>query len=331
MRVADEIQARQRPRSSRPRPLPKEAGVPLLRLPGLIVVCLACGSGDETALTAPPLGCAAAALLGGTAAPDPAYDAIGALGLLDADGRFRPFCSATLIAVDTILTAKHCTMTQNGRELSPDEVFFGVGFDAEAPRRLVATRAMTASPPKSGGVSQLGSDVALYQLAHVLNDVLPFALSPLGSSELLPGLELAAYGHGPVVSACSALQRRVRRRGELVVGASQGNVFDQIYGDYATYLERAVGVMSASELVTRYENGVLLDEYEAWGRDTSSGSQTCHGDSGGPMVLEKGLSAGIVGVTSWSWRSSAAECAHGTVFATFGPEVRAHIERAFSP
>jgi Trypsin len=289
---------------------------------------MACGA--PAAVEEPEeIGCATAAILSGTRSPASALDAIGTLGLFDEQGMYRPLCSATLIAADLVLTAKHCTMTANGQEFLPGEVFFAIGADAEHPRELRELVEVRVSAPSSGGVAQLGSDVGAFRLASPVAGVEPLPLSVLQVEDLPIGSELAVYGYSAVSSEpsapraaeCGAATDIVRRRGTLALGPHQGNVFDFIYGDYATYLQQAPADTPLRNLSQRYQNGVLLEGYEAWAFDTVQGSQTCHGDSGGPVVLERGRSREIVGVTSWAWQSATRECAYGTVFATFGPQV----------
>ncbi len=54
--------------------------------------------------------------------------------------------------------------------------------------------------------------------------------------------------------------------------------------------------------------------------------QPCSGDSGGPL-LRNGK---VFGVASGVLRSSERVCDHGTVYATFGPEVLDFIKRVLS-
>jgi secreted trypsin-like serine protease len=54
----------------------------------------------------------------------------------------------------------------------------------------------------------------------------------------------------------------------------------------------------------------------------SDASQTCRGDSGGPVMIETESGWEVVGVTSWTWRSKSQACDHGSVVAIFGPQTR---------
>jgi hypothetical protein len=285
-------------------------------------------SGLDTPDQATTLACNAAALIGGTEAPARALDAIGALGTVDEQGNYHTHCSATLIASDLVLTAKHCTMTQNGGELRATDVFFAVGFDSDRPIARVRALEGLLSAPERGGVSELGSDVAVYRLERPLPSVQPFAVSPLRLSDLPIGETLAVYGYGPAASDCSGEARARRRRGTLALGAHRGNVFDFIYGDRSGFIENAARDTPAIDLDARYHRGELLDGYEGWGFDAEAASQTCHGDSGGPVLLESGATPELIGITSWSWRSNEQLCAYGTVFAIFGPDARDFLRRA---
>jgi hypothetical protein len=117
--------------------------------------------------------------------------------------------------------------------------------------------------------------------------------------------------------------RALRRSGTLLLRAVNGNVFDWIYGNYASYLNRAPLDRAGADLALRYQNGELLDSYEAWMERSPGASQTCHGDSGGPVVSYRDGQPEILGITSWSWQSATELCDYGSVIAIFGADAAA--------
>lgn len=74
-----------------------------------------------------------------------------------------------------------------------------------------------------------------------------------------------------------------------------------------------------------YDETKLLAGYEAFLGREPGGAQPCFGDSGGPLLRITDAGAlKVFGVASGGLRANEA-CDHGTVFATFGPEVEAFL------
>lgn len=264
-------------------------------------------------------------ILGGTAAHEQALNAIGALVLQDPHGRLDVVCTATLVRADVVLTAKHCTMYRNGAPLLDDgQVFFAVGPNATVPELLVEVVAAEAAEPNHGGVAELGSDMALLRLRHPLPHLSPLRFATSSLSEASIGTHLTTYGYGLTEEVCgrASIRKSQRQRGASVLKAIRGNVFDLIYGDRATYMRQAVRNRDVASAQRRYETGQLLELYEVWTEPGVDGSQTCFGDSGGPvMAIEHGEDV-VVGVTSWSWSSDSRPCDYGAVVAVLGPDSR---------
>ena len=74
-----------------------------------------CAAGSE------PADVAAEEIIGGVAANSPSLDAIGSLGLVDPYGTVQPFCTATLVGRETILTARHCAEIFETSEYAPTD------------------------------------------------------------------------------------------------------------------------------------------------------------------------------------------------------------------
>lgn len=248
---------------------------------------------------------------------------------MDATGLFHTQCTGSLVAPDRVLTAKHCAVRGDGDlVLDHAEVYFAVGPDAGAPAALVAVAGVELSEPDAGGVAELGSDVALYRLESAVDGVAPLPLFTGTVSDALLGTELTAYGYGTNVPGCDAgaTFSSVRRMGTLILTAVHGNVFDYIYPDYAAFLEDASRDGDPASAERRYANGTLLDDYEVWVTSGQGGAQPCHGDSGGPVLLETDGGMAVAGVVSWSWRSESQQCDYGSVVAVFGPQTRTLLQ-----
>ncbi len=284
----------------------------------LIAACGAEPAGEEPVQAPCPQ-----SIIHGTPAFDSVFDAIGSLGMLDSAGVFHPTCSGALIATDVVLTAKHCTMNRNGEPLLPGNgFFFALGPDASEPLAIVRVTSVELSAPYDGGVTELGSDVAVCRLERHITEIVPLRLAATRTSDDLVGSTLATFGYGTDNAGCdpSAAFRPIRRMATETLRAVRGNAFDTIYGSYSAYLAHALGNLDLSTAANRYEHGVLLEGYEVWAEAGPSESQSCHGDSGGPVTLEQNGGMEILGVTSWSWSSETQACDFGAVVAVFGPE-----------
>jgi hypothetical protein len=85
---------------------------------------------------------------------------VGSLGRLRASGEYEAFYSASLIAPDLIVAAKHCNLPAR------QPLVFALGPDANAPERLVPVLALSGSEPQAGGVARPGSAVAVGRLGE---------------------------------------------------------------------------------------------------------------------------------------------------------------------
>jgi secreted trypsin-like serine protease len=292
-----------------------------------LAVC-ACGSPTLDADEASTSVCGSA-ILRGQVAFDSAHDAVGSIGTFTADGQYHMRCSATLITPQLVLTAKHCVLAE-GFSGSGEQLSFAVGPDANQPLMTQTLTIEHLAEPATGGVSELGSDVALLRLDQPILDVTPLevAREPLASEAL--GSQLTAFGYGTDVGCgYSAASSTLRRQGTEELRARRGNVFDRIFGSHDLYLNVALRSKDRASAELRYQNGWLLEGREAWLEASAEGAQTCFGDSGGPIFSAASGSPAqpsIVGVTSWSYASASEICAYGTVLALLGPDTLAAID-----
>ena len=274
-------------------------------------------------------------IIGGFNATSAVLDHTGAL-VVDDFGNFEPYCSASLIGDDTVITAKHCG------EISfwGYDTYFAIGADSYAPKELIRIAAVDLAPLDSGGFVGYGQDVAVVHLDHAPEtDVTPLVPSP--SSDLVEGKAMISLGYGRF-SAGGSFDGQ-RRSGRETVIATSGLALEALFGDFESFVEWAVtgatsdedylelleGDPVLDELLGYFESIELLPEHEVAAGNGPHDTQSCNGDSGGPLVrYEAGVGFRTYGVVSGGFSSNRSWCDYGTVFATFGPEVMDFIETA---
>ncbi|WP_224364441.1 S1 family peptidase [Hyalangium versicolor] len=172
----------------------------------------------------------------------PGLEAVGALVRRD----HKVFCSATLIAEDTVLTAAHCIEDEDLAELS-----FRMGEEPTAPYFPVAS----ASPHPRYAKSKLGSyDLAVLHLRAPVPGVTPLPYRKASLPVYFRGrLTFVGFGDADGVAKTGAGIKRCLR----------------------LYISRVNDFT--------FENNTL-------------GHDTCHGDSGGPVLDYKDGKWEIVGV-----------------------------------
>lgn len=296
--------------------------------------CASCATPAEPEETAPP-----EALIGGIPAVASALDAIGALVIVESvpdcehnqlTVSTTPVCTATLIGPHTVVTAKHCMNPILSKYTPESRPYFLIGADRSKPKRQVEVVAWETAPTFEGGWAGNGRDVAVLQLGEPVRDVTPAQIATPTAS--LVGRRLAAVGYG---AANNDARGGARTTGSVTCNALGGSVYAAMFGGFDAFRAWYMAAPPSDEpeptdaqLRARYESTQLLPGYEAHAGARAGDAQPCFGDSGGPLLESRDGLLTVYGVASGGVPSTELICDGGSVYATFGTETLAMLERA---
>jgi hypothetical protein len=257
-------------------------------------------------------------IIGGVPANSAKLNGIGALGLSNGDGTFRPICTGTLIKPTMVLTAEHCV---NFVADPAAQMAFLIGPDAWHPIRTIPVRGVAWEDTITGGIVGLGVDVAVMHLAQPVTDVPVFPYAQLTASKV--GQDFTGIGYGVQDDHQTY---GTRRAGSMEMQALGGGLYPAIYGSFQRFLDdderygldhTQPGVL---EVFQQAWDETLLLANEGWFGNGCHDAQACNGDSGGPILLAVNGKSTVFGVASWvSYRDENLMCDLGTAYAGLDP------------
>jgi len=297
---------------------------------GVLVLGACSSAGADLATTD------SAEIINGEQANDATDDAIGSIMKEQPDGTFASFCTGTLVAPDRIITAKHCAaqkLSGGGWDytIGHQKLAFGVGADSRHPKRVVPIESVIITSIDEGGWIELGSDVALYRLGESITDIAPIKVAKKEFADTDEGKAFRAIGYGSQDQAETTFGTRYA--GKVTLRAASGKMFHKMFGSLSAFEEAIAkhtsqGYVDGTKdaLAQMYERE-LMPRYEAWVGEAEGDAQTCHGDSGGPLLGDEDGERRIFGVVSGGYTPLfSTGCIVGTAYATFGPWTRQLIE-----
>lgn len=274
-------------------------------------------------------------IIGGVEASSASLDAVGAMLSKSWGGGWSPFCTATLVEPTLVITAKHCVVSRPGgtpRALT-EEVYFGIGANAEQPKATYRVKDVITAPLNEGGFVKFGSDVALLVLEKPVEGVRPLKLFLGEIPAQRVGQRFTAIGFG-VRDRDRTLGER--RMGNLTLQAVRGKPMQKIFGNDRAKMDSFLVEYEGEQYPTTDEKRLddfwdleLLAGHEAYLGMGEGDVQPCSGDSGGPLVGKHNGALTVFAVVSGSFKGRTYPCSLlGEMYATFGPETVTTLEAA---
>ncbi|MES2526485.1 MAG: trypsin-like serine protease [Bdellovibrionota bacterium] len=273
------------------------------------------------------------AMINGTPV-DKSYEAIGSIRTYDmANGSS---CTATLIAPDWIVTAEHCVWggsEENPEQLKPSQMFFQLGPDSHKPIKSVKLRKWISAPE--------GLDVSFAQLAQPITNVtpIPVSLDLSRFRDTSKVYEVVGYGYQGVSGYGS--KSGFKGMAKYKVTSMNANPLLSIFkskNNFQSFLDKAFQGEEADMLLG---DETLIPGYQvhAWDdtgrmkgiltkKPAKGWSNTCNGDSGGPMIETTPAGKKVVGIISGGFTGMTMGCVPvGSKISIFGTSVQNEFKK----
>ena len=270
-------------------------------------------------------------------ASDPALSAVGGLVFHFSDpayGEFEEFCcSATLIAPQVALTARHCVL--GSYQFYPDPAFSNYvvfGQDAYAPEQEVkVTGYLTAPSGPAGLLNDGGRDIAVLYLEEAPKGIKPAKLGKFKNHMLGDTFRIAGYGQTEEFTSGTKYEGSVTAR--ALSGDWYPLLFDNDYEAFAEWYwtDASLAAPSEEEEALWWSSGLYALEpgYELLAGGLPGEAVSCWGDSGGPLLKGKKANNLTVYAVSFAGEGSiATNCALGGGYAVLNQEMLDWVKTA---
>lgn len=240
------------------------------------------------------------------------YAVVGLIYPARFDATRPPLCTGTLISSDIVLTAAHCACG----DFRPTDIFIGwderqrIGAGYYPVRSNgIAVGSACANGTTSGRLKQF-RDLALVRLARNVTEAAPIGVAEDALVDRATGFRIVGFG---------AIDRRgIRLPGRKYQGSVQVTNLT-CRSSSGVDVATTYGCMPGQEIVAA----------------SRIGTDTCKGDSGGPLFVAEDGTAGpptlgdlvLAGVTSRSTTKPSTPCGEGGIYERLNDETRNWIEQ----
>lgn len=267
---------------------------------------------------------------------DKGYEAIGSLRSYDMDSGSR--CTATLIAPDWIVTAEHCA--EGGSEemperLKPSQIYFQTGTDSRTPIQSIKLKRWIAGPKIKINNEVVQLDISFAQLSKPITNIspIPLKIDPNQFTDKSTMYEVVGFGFEGTSGYGSpdGKKKMAHYKVTTTIGEPFSTIFKSI-DNFRKYIanffpeEDATIVMGDITPIPGYQVHSWDERERANGKfslEPAGGwSNTCNGDSGGPMLEKTNTGLKIVGIISGGYTGVTMGCAPvGSIISVFGPAI----------
>ncbi len=276
------------------------------------------------------------------ASVDAGYEAVGSIRTYDMGEGSS--CTATLISQDWIVTAEHCSSggsEEEPEQLKPSQMFFQLGPNAHKPLTSIKLKRWISAPIVRVGGEDIQLDVSFAQLSRPITNVIPIPLG-LDRNQFVDKSKIyEVVGYGFQSPEGYGSKSGTKQMAKYKVAATGANPLLSIFKSKAKLQSFLTATFPGEEADMILGDGSFVAGYQvhAWdergrvkgvltAKPAKGWSNTCNGDSGGPMIFRSPTGPKVVGIISGGFTGTTLGCVPlGSKISIFGPIIQREFQK----